>query len=67
EVFSTEGTQAVFDAIPGRRKRLVFCEGDHDDWPTELIRASVTFINQQLRVGPGGQEEASMLRPRPER
>ncbi|HXH59384.1 alpha/beta fold hydrolase, partial [Iamia sp.] len=46
EVFSTEGTQAVFDAIPGRRKRLVFCEGDHDDWPTELIRASVTFINQ---------------------
>ncbi len=44
EYFSTEGTQSVFEAIPGNRKRLMFWEGNHDDWPTELIDESVTFI-----------------------
>jgi len=29
EVFSVEGTHALFDAIPGRKKRLMFWEGDH--------------------------------------
>lgn len=49
EFFSTDGTRAVFDAIPGHGKRLAFWDGDHDDWPPELIRESVTFIEQHTR------------------
>lgn len=41
-----DGTHAVFDAIAGRRKRLMFSEGDHDNWPAEAIRHSVAFINE---------------------
>ncbi|CAN5686760.1 hypothetical protein BH24ACT4_BH24ACT4_12470 [soil metagenome] len=43
-VFPTEGTHALFDAIPGRRKRLMFWEGEHNDWPAEAIRQSVAHI-----------------------
>jgi hypothetical protein len=46
EVVRTEDTHAFFDAIPGRRKRLMFWEGDHDDWLTEAIDHSVAFINE---------------------
>jgi hypothetical protein len=46
EVFRTEDTHAFFDAIPGRRKRLTFWEGDHDDWPDEAVCQSVAFINE---------------------
>lgn len=46
EFFSTEGTEAVFDAIPGRHKQLKFWEGNHDDWPADLICESVTFIKE---------------------
>jgi pimeloyl-ACP methyl ester carboxylesterase len=44
EIFPTDGTHAFFAAIPGRRKRLMFWEGDHDSWPAEAIRHSVAFI-----------------------
>ncbi len=46
EIFPTEGTHAFFDAIPGRKKRLMFWEGDHHGWPAEAIRHSVAFINK---------------------
>jgi pimeloyl-ACP methyl ester carboxylesterase len=46
EIFRTEDTHLFFDAIPGRRKRLMFWEGDHDDWPAEAIHLSVAFINE---------------------
>jgi dienelactone hydrolase len=49
QLFRTEDTHRFFDAIPGRRKRLMFWEGDHDDWPTEAIRHSVDFINEHTR------------------
>ena len=46
EVFRTEDTHLFFEAVPGRRKRLMFWEGDHDDWPAEAIRLSVAFVNE---------------------
>lgn len=46
EVFPVEGTHAFFDAIPGSKKRLVFWEGAHNDWPAEAIRCSVAFLNE---------------------
>lgn len=48
EVFRTGDTHEFFGAIPGRRKRLMFWEGDHDDWPAEAIRHSVDFINEHV-------------------
>ena len=44
EVFSCEGTHTFFDAIPGPNKRLMFWEGNHDDWPVEAISQSVAFL-----------------------
>jgi hypothetical protein len=46
EIFSTEGTHAFFDAIPGRKKRLMFWEGGHSALPSEAVRHSVTFIKR---------------------
>jgi pimeloyl-ACP methyl ester carboxylesterase len=46
QVFRVEDAHVFFDAIPGRRKRLMFWEGDHDDWPTEAIDHSIAFINE---------------------
>jgi pimeloyl-ACP methyl ester carboxylesterase len=46
DVFPTAGTHEFFDAIPGRRKRLMFWESDHDSWPPEAIRHSVAFVNE---------------------
>jgi dienelactone hydrolase len=49
KIFSADGTRALFDGIPGRKKRLMFWEGDHDDWPPEMISQSVTFINEHIK------------------
>jgi PhoPQ-activated pathogenicity-related protein len=46
EIFRTEDTHRFFDAIPGRKKRLMFWEGDHDDWPVESLSHSIAFINE---------------------
>lgn len=45
-IFPREGTLAFFDAIPGRKKRLMFWEGDHAGLPSESIRQSVDFLNR---------------------
>jgi pimeloyl-ACP methyl ester carboxylesterase len=49
QLFRTDDTHCFFDAIPGRSKRLMFWESDHDDWPAEAIRHSVDFINEHTR------------------
>jgi pimeloyl-ACP methyl ester carboxylesterase len=49
ELFRTEDTHLFFDAIPGQRKRLMFWESDHHNWPSEAIRHSVDFINEHTR------------------
>ena len=46
EVFSIEDAHVFFDVIPGRKKRLVFWEGDHDEWPAEAIEHSIALINE---------------------
>jgi pimeloyl-ACP methyl ester carboxylesterase len=48
EIIPIDGTHALFDKIPGRKKRLMFWEGGHEDWPAELISQSVTFINDHV-------------------
>ena len=50
QFFRTEDAHHFFDAIPGQQKRLMFWEGDHDDWPAEAIQHSVAFINQHTRT-----------------
>ena len=46
EFYSREGVHEFFDAIAGSRKRLMFWEGEHDDWPPEAVDESVTFITR---------------------
>jgi hypothetical protein len=48
EVFPAAGSLGVFNAIPGQRKRLVFWDGGHSDWPAEAISDSIAFINARL-------------------
>jgi dienelactone hydrolase len=48
ELFRTEDTHLFFDAIPGRKKRLMFWENEHNNWPAEAIRHSVDFIIQNI-------------------
>ncbi len=48
EIFPIDGVHAVFDAIPGATKELQFWEGAHNDWPPDLITASVGFLRQHL-------------------
>jgi pimeloyl-ACP methyl ester carboxylesterase len=48
ELFRTEDTHHFFGAIPGRRKRLMFWEGEHDDLPSEAIDQSIAFINAHV-------------------
>lgn len=45
-IFSVPGTHAFFDAIPGRKKRLMFWEGDHVGLPAESIRHAVAFVKK---------------------
>jgi len=49
EIFPTEGTHALFDRIPASKKRLMFWEGSHDDWPPEMISQAVNFISDHTR------------------
>jgi pimeloyl-ACP methyl ester carboxylesterase len=53
DVFRTEDTIAFFDAVPGRRKRLVFWPGRHDEWPDEAIDQSVAFLDEHTRPTAG--------------
>lgn len=43
-VFPPSGALEFFSAIPGRRKRIMFWEGDHVGLPSEAIRLSVDFV-----------------------
>jgi len=45
ELFPATGTIAVFNAIPARRKRLVFWDGGHSDWSAQAIGETIAFIN----------------------
>jgi pimeloyl-ACP methyl ester carboxylesterase len=45
DIFPIEGVHDLFNAIPGRHKRLLFYEGTHDEWPPEAIEHTVAFIN----------------------
>ena len=38
-----DGSHALFDKIPSRKKRLVFWEGYHDDWPRAFVLQSLTL------------------------
>jgi pimeloyl-ACP methyl ester carboxylesterase len=49
EFFPVEEVHRFFDAVPGKRKRLMFWEGDHDDWPIEAIDLSIDFVNEHVR------------------
>jgi hypothetical protein len=46
--FSVEGVHALFNAIPDRRKRLMFWAGKHDDLPAEAIDYSTRFVNSNI-------------------
>lgn len=46
EIFLVDGVHATFDAVPGTNKELLFWDGDHNDWPSDLIAHSVTFIQE---------------------
>lgn len=50
EIFPVGDVHATFDAIPGTTKELQFWEGDHNDWPPDLIACSVAFLRQHLRA-----------------
>lgn len=45
-VFTPAGALEFFSAIPGRRKRIMFWEGDHQGLPSEAIRLSVDFLRR---------------------
>src|SRR3954467_516897 len=46
ETFPVEGVHAFFDAIPGRKKRLMFWEGNHVGLPAESTRLRSAFLNK---------------------
>jgi len=46
EIFPVAGVHEFFDAIPGRKKRLVFWEGDHVGLPAESTRHAIAFVNK---------------------
>lgn len=48
EFFPAQSAHALFDAIPGTSKRLMFWPGPHDDWPDEAVELSIAFINRVL-------------------
>lgn len=70
EVFSTEGTRVVFDAIPGHDKRLAFWDGDHDDWAPgadrrigHLHHAAREDMSRRRRKEPSGDRLRSPTAP----
>jgi len=44
EFFPPADAHALFDAIRGRSKRLSFRDGDHDEWPDDLVTESTAFV-----------------------
>lgn len=48
EFFPRAGVHEFFDAVPGARKRLMFWEGDHDEWPDEAIAQTTTFLTTHV-------------------
>lgn len=44
--FPVAGTHEFFDAIPGRKKRLMFWEGDHVGLPAEAMRHAIAHVNR---------------------
>jgi pimeloyl-ACP methyl ester carboxylesterase len=46
ETFPMPGVHRFFDAIPGRKKRLMFWEGDHVGLPAEAIRHAIAFLER---------------------
>jgi hypothetical protein len=40
------GAHEFFDAVPGRKKRLMFWEGDHLGLPAESIRHAIAFLDR---------------------
>lgn len=46
ETFPVAGVHEFFDAIPGRKKRLMFWEGDHVGLPSESTRHAIAFVNR---------------------
>lgn len=46
ETFPVAGVHELFDAIPGRKKRLMFWEGNHVGLPAESTRHAIAFLNK---------------------
>ena len=46
EIFPVAGVHEFFDAIPGRKKRLMFWEGNHVGVPSESTRHAIAFLNR---------------------
>ena len=46
ETFPVAGVHELFDAIPGRKKRLMFWEGNHVGLPAESTRHAIAFLNR---------------------
>jgi pimeloyl-ACP methyl ester carboxylesterase len=46
DLFPVAGAHELFDAVPGRKKRLMFWEGDHLGLPSESIRHAVAFLDR---------------------
>lgn len=46
DTFGVAGVHAFFDAVPGRKKRLMFWEGGHTGLPSEAIRHAVTHLTR---------------------
>jgi len=46
DAFPVAGVHEFFDAIPGRKKRLMFWEGDHVGLPSESTRHALAFVNR---------------------
>ncbi len=44
--FPISGVHSLFAAIRASSKRLMFWEGEHDDWPSELLDHSGWFVKE---------------------
>jgi pimeloyl-ACP methyl ester carboxylesterase len=46
EIFPVAGAHEFFDAIPGRKKRIMFWEGNHVSLPAEAMRHAIAHVNR---------------------
>lgn len=46
ELFPEAGVRALFEHVAARSKHLAFSPGGHDEWGTEVIDASVDFVEE---------------------